>query len=56
MIKELGKNTMDKLADELGMNSSLQNVIWRCNDDITDFYGNVLYTIGLRYEQVYSYT
>jgi hypothetical protein len=31
---------------------TIQNVIWRCNEDITDLYGNVMFTKGLIYEQI----
>lgn len=41
-----------KANNECSKKDVLDSVIWRCNEDITDLYGNVMFTKGLIYEQV----
>lgn len=50
MEKERGITIINK--DKCTTNGVLDSVIWRCNKDITDLYGNVVFTKGLIYEQV----
>mgnify|MGYP001083321761 CR=1 FL=1 len=45
---------MDTKETELRSKEALpiDSVIWKCKEDITDLYGNVIFTKGLIYEQV----
>jgi len=49
--KEICTKEIEELKQVVNL-LSIQNVIWRCNEDITDLYGNVMFTKGLIYEQV----
>ena len=47
-----GKTYAERYNVSTDENGVLDSVIWRCNEDITDLYGNVMFTKGLIYEQV----
>jgi hypothetical protein len=46
------ENVTDELTAFVMNNFVLDNVIWRCLNEITDIYGSVIFTKGLVYEQV----
>ena len=47
-----GKSYAERYNVSTDENDVLDSVIWRCNEDIADLYGNVMFTKGLIYEQV----
>ena len=47
-------NTDKTSLENKSQPSCLGVVIWRCNEDITNLYGEIIFTKGLVYEQIKS--